>query len=377
MNQPENGLSNMTRKRNLFVDFLAILFGIGSWVGVTSAYLQLPLIVATAPEGWSLPSYLSITVQSANIVSITYVLYQKYSPKKFNDGHLIYITLCIGCIAAISMAFLYQHTIEIGGRQRSIAMLTFTFMFAVVGCLSSVLFMPYMGRFREIYLVTYLFGQGLNGSLSSVLALIQGVGGTPECIPNNSTDGPPFIKYIPPPLFGPKIYFLFVFAILLLSTIAFILLNKLSVCKNEYAAGSIANGNEYHYDNSEKTTDSYGQIPDDVRNLSSFNYTYLMIVIVGVTAIGNGILPGLQSFSSLPYGSIVYLLSATMSTISNPMACSLAMFMPHTSIRNIRILSISALIIAIYIFFVALNSPYPPLLDSVFGSILIVSKVLN
>lgn len=362
--------------RNIFVDILCILFGVGSWIGVTSAFLQLPLLVATAPEGWSLPSYMAITVQSANIGSFTYVLYQKYSSKKCNDSYLIYFTLFIGCIAAICMAFFYQHTTVIAGKDRSISLLAFTFMFALVGCLSSVLFMPYMGRFREIYLVTYLCGQGLNGFLSSILALIQGVGGNPECIPSNSTIGPPFIKYIPPPLFGPKVFFTFVFAMLVLSFIAFILLNNLEVAKKEHAAGTVTDGNDYHYEFSEKTKDTFGAIPEDVQHLSKFNEFYLMSCVFGLCFIGNGIFPGLQSYSCLPYGSKPYHLAVALSALANPLACFIAMFMPHTSIRNIRILSISSLILAIYIFYVGLQSPYPPLIDTFLGEFLIVSIIL-
>lgn len=352
------------------MDVLAILFGIGSWIGVTSAFLQLPLIVATAPEGWSLPSYMVITVQAANIFSFAYVLHQKYSPRKFNDGHFIYITMVIGCVAAICMSFLYHQTTDIGGSHHSVSLLVFTLMFAIVGCMSSVLFMPYMGRFREIYLVTYLLGQGLNGFLSSILALIQGVGGTPECVWDNSTDT--YTKYIPPPRFGPNIYFLFVFAILMLSTIAFILLNKLQVCKNQYAAGTIGLGNEYHYDESEKNKEANGAIPADVKDLSSFNFVYLILVNALVNCFGNSIFPAIQAFSSLPYGSVTYHLSATMAAIANPLACFVAMFIPHTSIRSIRMLSVCALGTASYMLFIALRSPTPPLKETILGPILIV-----
>lgn len=139
-------------KRNIFVDALAILFGISSWIGVTSIFLQLPLIVSTAPEGWSLPSYIAITVQMGNIGSFAYVLYQKYSPKKIDDGLLIYVALLIGCVAAICMAFFYQVTMAIdgGNTQYSVALLIFTLLFALVGCVSSVLFMPYMGKYSGL-----------------------------------------------------------------------------------------------------------------------------------------------------------------------------------------------------------------------------------
>lgn len=362
------------RKRNIFVDILAILFGVSSWIGVTSTYLQLPLLVPSAPEGWSLPSYIVITVQIANIGSFAYVLYQKYSPKKIDDGFLIYLTLAIGCIAAICMAFFYHHTVEIAGTPYSVFLLLFTLMFALVGCLSSVLFMPYMGRFRECYLVSYMFGMGLNGFVSSVIALIQGVGGPPECIPSNTTQGE-FIEYYPPPLFGIGLYFGFVFGILVLSTIAFILLNNLRTCKKEYAAGTIGMGNEYHYDHKDENDETKKHIPDDVLNLSTFNYIFLMAAVVGLSGLGNGLLPGLMSYSCLPYGNQIYHLAVTLGAIANPCAGFIAMFVPHTSIRVIRLLSFVGSILAIYQFLIALQSPDPILKNTVLGEVFIVSTI--
>lgn len=355
------------------MDALAILFGIGSWIGVTSVFLQLPLIVETAPEGWSLPSYLVITVQAANIFSFVYVVYQKYSPRKINDGHFIYVTMVIGCVAGICMSFLYHQTTDIGGSPHSVSLLVFTLMFAVTGCMSSMLFMPYMGRFREIYLVTYLLGQGLNGFVSSILTLIQGVGGTPECLWDNSTGT--YTKYIPPPRFGPNIFFLFVFAILVLSTIAFILLNTLRVCKNQYAAGTVGLGNVYHYDKSEKDNELRGAVPEDVRNLSKFNFVFLISVEAFSNLFGNSILPAIQAFSFLPYGSVTYHLSVTLATIASPLACFVAMFIPHISIRSIRVLSVFSIATSVYIVCIALSSPTPPLKDSLVGPILIVRVV--
>lgn len=361
------------KPRNKFVDILAILFGISSWIGVTSTFIQLPLIVPTAPEGWQLPSYIVVTVQLANIGSFAYVVYQKYSKRKIDDGLLIYVTLVIGCIAAMCMAFFYQNTMEINGTQHSVALLLFTLMFALVGCLSSVLFMPYMGRFRECYLITYMLGMGLNGFVSSILALIQGVGGSAECIPTNSTDGPAFVKYVPPPLFGSRIYFLFVFAILVLSTIAFILLNSLGVCKKEYASVTIGQGNKYQYNETDENGQLIEKIPDNVRNLSMFNYCFLMASLMGLASLGNGIFPALMTYTCLPYGNVTYHFAVTLAAIATPTAGFIAMYLPHTSIRVVRVLCVIGTTLAIYIFFIAVHSPEPLLQHSKLGSVFIVS----
>lgn len=360
------------RKRNYVVDVLVAWFGVGSWIGVTSSYLQVPLIVETAPEGWSLPSQMSVTVQSATIVSLIYVLCQNYWRSRFNVAPLIYVTMIVGCIAAFCMSFMYQQT---WGTNHSVAWLLNMFLFALVGCLSSVMIMPYMGRFREVYLITYVFGQGFNGIPASILAFIQGTGGTLKCVPTNSTDGPAFIKEIPKPLFSVGTFFMIVFGIMVLSTVAFFLLQNLKICKDELAAGDALHGNDYRYDVIEKDRECDVPIPDDVKNLSRSNYKFLLSAEAALNCIGNGLFPGLQIYSSLPYGEWPYHLTVNVAAIANPIACFVAMLVPRTSIHKIRVLIVCSSILAVYIIFISLKSPDPPLIQSILGPILIVSDI--
>lgn len=360
------------RKRNYVVDVLVALFGVGSWIGVTSSYLQVPLIVETAPEGWSLPSQMSVTVQSATIVSLIYVLCQNYWRSRFNVAPLIYGTMIVGCIAAFCMSFMYQQT---WGTNHSVAWLLNMFLFALVGCLSSVMIMPYMGRFREVYLITYVFGQGFNGIPASILAFIQGIGGPLKCVATNSTDGPAFIKDIPQPLFSVGTFFMIVFAIMVLSTVAFFLLQNLKICKDELAAGDALHGNDYRYDGIEKDREYDVPVPDDVKNFSRSNYIFLLVAEAALNCIGNGLFPGLQIYSSLPYGEWTYHLTINLAAISNPIACFVAMLVPRTSIQRIRVLSGCSSILAVYIIFISVNSPNPPLIHSILGPALIVSDI--
>ena len=278
--------------------------------------------------------------------------------------------MSMGCLTAIGMAFFYQNTTTINGSEHSVAYLIFVFLFATVGTVSSVLFLPFMGRFRECYLVSYMCGQGMNGLFTSILTLIQGIG-VPECIPSNSTDGKP-IKYIPPARFGTQTFFLLVFAFLLLSTVAFILLNSLEVCKKELAAGTVMEGNKYYYENEDRHDVATGEIPDNVLNLSTFNYVKLLSAMVLIGFFGNGIFPGLQSFSSLPYGFLIYHLVATLASIGNAIGSFVAQFVPHTSIRILDFLIVIVIAIGVYIFYAAAKSPFPPFLNTEFGPIFMV-----
>lgn len=71
-------LTQRLSNRRLLVDFLALMFGLGSWIGINGIYVQFPLLVQTAPEGWSLPAHMVMLVQIANLGPILYTLYIKY-----------------------------------------------------------------------------------------------------------------------------------------------------------------------------------------------------------------------------------------------------------------------------------------------------------
>lgn len=74
----QNMLSQKLSNRRLLVDLLALMFGLGAWIGVNGIYVQLPLLVNVAPEGWSLPAHMVMLVQFANLGPILYTLYIKY-----------------------------------------------------------------------------------------------------------------------------------------------------------------------------------------------------------------------------------------------------------------------------------------------------------
>lgn len=371
-----SGVRSKLQDRSLLVDLLAILFGVGAWIGVNSSFVQLPLLVVNAPEGWNLPSYLVVATQLGNMGPLIYTGLQKV--RAFKDSYMIYAVLVLGTVGAICMALLYEVTAHVFGAERSVAMLVCVYALAMVGCTSSVLFMPYMGRFRTIYLITYLIGEGLSGFLPSIVALIQGVGGNAECIPNNSTDpnAPDFISYTPPPRFGSMEYFIFVFVVLIISTIAFTILDNHPRCRREYAAVVINHGNDYTYETGQASASSSDKSSiklEPSKTLSNRNYTYLMLLMGALCMFGNGIFPSIQSYSCLPYGNVAYHLTVTLSTMANPVACFLAVFLPHTSIRAITSISLLAALFAVYGLTTAFMSPAPPLVGQTIGDVLVIA----
>lgn len=380
----DSALLNMSQKiskyklafknRRLIVDFLSILFGIGSWIGVNSIYVQLPLLVETAPEQWSLPSFLVIMIQLANIGPLLYTFLHKFFPNKLNDSLIIGGILITGSISAIFTSFFHKNTAIIGGENHSVALFVLVFFLALVGCTSSVLFMPYMGRFKVIYLISYLIGEGFSGFIPSIVSLIQGVGGNAECIPKNTTEGLEYERYVPPPRFSTKSFFIIIFSMMVCSTIAFILLDVLRVCKKEYAAVKIGSGNHYEYDESHKNNvEGVTHEPKEkLKIISKSNYRLLLLLMGIVCLFGNGVFPGLQSYSCLPYGNVAYHLTVSLSSIANPVACFLAVFLPHTSIRYILTLVGIAGIFTCYTLSTAVLSPNPPLVGMAAGEALVI-----
>lgn len=160
---------------------------------------------------------------------------------------------------------------------------------------------------------------------------------------------------------------------MMIGTIAFILLNTLNVCKKEYAAGTIGSGNEYHYDKNAENSEHMENIPENVRHLSTFNYYFLILTVVALNILAHGFFSGIVTYVGLPYGNNTYHLCVTLTAFGNPIGGLLAVILPHTSIRVIRVLSSIQAILAAYIFYIAAESPSPPLQHSVIGSILIVS----
>ena len=242
------------------------------------------------------------------------------------------------------------------------------FVTAVVGCTSSVLFMPYMRNYREIYLVSYLVGEGLSGFIPSTVALVQGVGGNPTCVnvtkPGSKLE---FATHYPDPRFSTRTFFVFLATCLLFSFIAFTGLNKLRVAKQERV----------------KLPDSMENLPTDMNAPPSYKtnsgwimnkrtYAHLLTMMALVCFLGNGTLPSIQSFSCLPYGNVAYHLTVTLASMAGPLAMSLGFVMKNPQIKLLTLLTGLTLFISTFVFYLAVKSPAPPLQNSWLGEMLVV-----
>lgn len=375
------------------VHLLVILFGVSTWIGVNGIFIELPLLVGVAPEGWNLPAYIVIVTQSANVGPAIYALLynRKYQP---NESSCILCLLCSQVLAMGLLVFFYDRTTVIGGERHSLILLVSVFFSALVGCFSSVLFMPYLRDFDDIYIVSYFVGEGLSGVLPSVIALIQGVGERAACnipLTNTTSLNAPDLR------FPGQYYFLFLTLVLVLSFIAFIVLryspfvqsNKklrdpTSLTQTRVRLVDYKRRNEpdvivnvYSIDNTQSISKKENEMAngapfDKATSLPVFRKIYLYSLIGICCFFSNGFLPSIQSYSCLPYGHLAYQLSIVCAQFVNPLACFLTIWVMVSDVKIINCLSLVCLIAGCYVTCAALLSPTPPLQKSTVGVGLIV-----
>ncbi|KAM4705505.1 solute carrier family 52, riboflavin transporter, member 3-B-like [Rhinophrynus dorsalis] len=376
----------------LSLHLLSCLFGLGSWVAINGVWVELPLIVPHAPEGWELPSYLTLLIQFANIGPLVVTLTHKFRPGCLREGPVIYLLLVIGLLACLLLTFLWQETSWVGASRRSTALLALLFCLALVDCTSSVTFLPYMSRLHPSYLTSYFIGEGLSGLMPSLLALGQGVG-VVHCITLNATDtndteanGTLTAQYQPAhfPVWG---FFLFLACMMGTCLLAFTILNRTSMnqCQQQNVEEMVntRGANEsLGMEQKPMMVEHEGGSGGTVERKGKWKYSwseglFIFLVLAWVNALTNAVLPAVQTYSCMPYGGQTYHLAATLAAMANPLACGIAMYLPDRSLVSMGILTVTGTGVGCYIMSLAVLSPCPPLLHiSAGGALIVLSWVL-
>ncbi|XP_020287493.1 riboflavin transporter 2-like [Pseudomyrmex gracilis] len=390
-----NDLLGHTKYGHVIVHLLVILFGTSTWIGVNGIFVELPLLVNIAPEGWNLPAYIVIATQSANVGPAIYGFLRKCKCE-MNESLCILCLLFLQIIAMGLLIFFYDKTTVVAGERHSLVLFVSVLLVALVGCFSSVLFMPYLRDFDNVYIVSYFIGEGLSGVLPSVVALIQGVGERTECntVLDNTSKSEIYPNSGSGLKFSERYYFLFLTLALVSSFVAFIILryspfvqSKKNLCDSNFLARTkvqLVNykrhnefgvtADAYHTDETSKRDSETNCSSIDVANNNSpaLKKIYLYILIGICCFFSNGLLPSIQSYSCLPYGHVAYQLSITCAQFINPLACFLTFWVMISNVTVINCLSAVCLIVGSYVICIASLSPAPPLRESTIGVGLIV-----
>lgn len=384
---------------SLLTHVLACLFGMGSWVAINGMWVELPLVVPEIPEGWYLPSYLTVLIQMANIGPLFITLMHRFRPGTLDERPVVYSIVVLGVIATFLLAFFWKHTVTVGGSLHSVPLLGLSFLLSVVDCTSSVTFLPFMMRLPPQYLTTYFAGEGLSGLVPALVALIQGVGvvhcenvtlSANTTAINSTTAGSGELQAVyQPAKFSVQIFFLFLSAMMIVCLVAFILLNCHPAVARERKTNLYYEGDLVQ--EREQALSLHAQSPEQKPMISrhetarweprssfgrgtysNFEVVFIFVLLAWVNALTNAVLPSVQSYSCLPYGNQAYHLSATMAAVANPVACFIAMFVPQRSLIFIGVLTLSGTGFGAYIMAMAAMSPCPLLVHSATGTAVIV-----
>lgn len=332
------------------------MFGVGSWILVNSLYTQFPLLVQNAPEGWDLPSYISIAVQTGNLGPLLYSAWRKKYGNQY-DRPLIILVLILGIISMFLMAMFYDVYGIIFGKPHSIILCILTFAIALVGCTSSVLFIPSLSHYSDIYLVTFMIGEGLSSFVPSLIAIVQGISTTTcktfEQNGRNITE-----KAQTKANFSSGFFFTIIGTIMCLSAVSYLFLEYLPNCKKEKIQIKPENV----------------EVHGNITTKSTHNSNIILLVIQGIIVFfANGFMPSIQTYACLPYGYMAYHLATNLSNMANPIACFVAYFTNRTSKSVIYVLFSICIVSTMYMLMAAISSPSSLLNNPTIGAILIVS----
>lgn len=126
--------------RLVLTHLLVALFGMGSWAAVNGIWVELPVVVKELPEGWSLPSYLSVLVALGNLGLLLVTLWRRLARGK-GEQVPIRVVQGLGIVGTGLLASLWNHVAPVAGKPYSVAFLTLAFVLALACCASNVTFL--------------------------------------------------------------------------------------------------------------------------------------------------------------------------------------------------------------------------------------------
>ncbi|XP_005363236.1 solute carrier family 52, riboflavin transporter, member 3 [Microtus ochrogaster] len=392
----------------LLTHLLVCVFGMGSWVAINGLWVELPLLVTELPEGWDLPSYLTVVIQLANIGPLLVTLLHRFQPGHLSEVPVIFLILCVGTAACILLAFLWNVTSWIQGGQHSVAFIVLTFFLALVDCTSSVTFLPFMSQLPTYYLTTFFIGEGLSGLLPALVALAQGSGIT-TCVNATETPGttlnpvttaethitqttyspslPPLTWHLESrylaPRFSPLLFFLLLSFLMGCCLVAFFLLQRQPWGRQGSIEDLLHSEVTLHSIRPRDTGDTSslgapisspgkGSVEVSVSPLRPAQLAFIYSTVAFVNALTNGVLPSVQTYSCLPYGPVAYHLSAALSAVASPLSCFLPIFLPNRSLLFLGLLTLLGTGFGAYNMAMAAMSPCPILQGHWGGEVLIV-----
>ena len=96
-------------------------------------WAEFPLIVSQLPEGWRLPSIITMIIQFGQIGSLCFQLFIHYWPEYIDYKKIIYIKFINSGILTVALSFLWPNTALVWGEMRSVYLYFIIFLLALFG----------------------------------------------------------------------------------------------------------------------------------------------------------------------------------------------------------------------------------------------------
>lgn len=389
------------------VFILISIYSISSWADVVGLWVEMPLMINELPEGWSLPSYMSLVIQLTNIGPFVYFVGSKiYSRQKKatgNDIHnkmdiiLSFAIISVEIVSIFLMSLFWNTTSFLGGQNRSMPLLLLLCCSGICSCLSSLVFLPYMARYPEHYISAYYLGNGLCGIIPGLIGLLQGVGEEPICVNatmfasesngNITYEDPQQVQLMPkylPPNFSVQLYLIIICVLLVTSLISFYCLNytklvqhqltKIEFDKNQRNFAMMNEGENQQSEEPTETGKPMAEINTNSKQSAS-DIVYLLAMTGIVNAVFYGAIPSILPFSCLPYGNVTYNLSLRLSYIVGALASISTLYLSEPNIKVMTSIASVGLLSSVYHMVLALQSPHPILRHEISGPFLVVCFV--
>lgn len=281
--------------------------------------------------GWNLPAYLSVFIAFGNLGPIAVTITHHCAPGRLNERLIIHCIQALAVVASVLLALFWSHTVSVAGRERSLVFLILTFVLSVVCCTSNVTFLPFMFRYPPEYIRTFFIGQGFSALFPCIVALGQGVGKL-QCLTVNATVQTVYLKEN----FPAQNFFGFLCIMLTVSLLSFWALSQRQTTQeDDQAQESVKPATERKreeshplHNGSTPVSEEQTTVEEQPRTLTFWTQRniYFLSLLAISNALTNGVLPSVQSFTCLPYGTMTFHLSVVLGNIANPLACFLAMF---------------------------------------------------
>lgn len=93
-----------------FTFALFFLVGMPGWALVNALYLQLPILMSSAPEGYSIAAYLVVGVQLGNLFGFACAFFQSYCSIKVRSPYLVLALLLFTLLIDVLLALFWHQT---------------------------------------------------------------------------------------------------------------------------------------------------------------------------------------------------------------------------------------------------------------------------